>query len=848
MRVTSLTAAAVRLFLPAAFAVLPAVLHAQSVSATRTDQPIVLDGRDDDPVWRIAPATGGFRESRPSEDSEPKQRTEFRVAYDPQNLYVFVRAYDTSPDSIVQLLSRRDDQTASDQLIVMIDSYRDRRTGYEFVVNPAGVKADYAIYNDGNEDGAWDAVWDAATQVDSLGWTAEYRIPFSQLRFTPSESVTFGFMVWRELQRHTAQLTWPLWRPSRSGFVSQFGELNGLTGLARPARAEVAPYVLTQNEPLASAGGGFERHQKVTVGGDLRYAVASNLTLTATVNPDFGQVEADPAVLNLSAFETFFSERRPFFVAGAGLFDFRVNCFVVVDCSTGEQLFYSRRIGRSPRLSGIYGDESSPTATRILGAAKLTGRLSNGLSIGFLDAVTDRADGLGETTLEPTTNYGVFRANQDYAGGNGSVGLIVTGVNRWLDPSTEAYMHASAYTGGLDARRRFGQYEVSGALMGSRVGGTAEAIGRTQREPVHYFQRPDDDLELDPDATSLAGYSGELRFAKVGGQRTVFETGYGRRSPGFDINDIGFLRRANEQTFTNWLALRFNEPNAVFQRLNWNFNWWQYWTLEGLPTDRAFNTNVHTQFTNRWWLHLGGTIGVGRVYCDRNCTRGGPALKVEPGFSPWGGIEGDNRKSIIPSFWVNYSRNDGGRSTYYNLNPSVRLNVSSRFSTTLSANYSRNKDDSQWFGNFTDGGGTEHFTFARLDQRTLGVTWRLNYTFTPNASLQLYANPFISKGTYSDVREIADPRADAYEARFQPYADAEVADDPGGFNVKEFRSNVVFRWEYRPGSTLFLVWSQGREHFSPVQGTRSFWGDFDELFGQRANDVFLVKVSYWLSR
>ena len=223
-------------------------------------------------------------------------------------------------------------------------------------------------------------------------------------------------------------------------------------------------------------------------------------------------------------------------------------------------------------------------------------------------------------------------------------------------------------------------------------------------------------------------------------------------------------------------------------------------------------------------------------------------MRIDPAFSPWGGIEGDSRRAIVPSFWVNYSRGDGGRSTYLNLNPSVRFKVSTRFSSSLSVNYSRNRDDSQWFGNFTDGAGDQHFTFAELDQRTLGVTWRLNYTFTPSASLQLYANPFVSKGTYSRVRELADPRAERYDDRLQPYADPAVADDPGGFNVKEFRSNVVFRWEYRPGSTLFLVWSQGREHSAPTMGGRSFWGDFDELFGARANDVFLVKVSYWLSR
>jgi hypothetical protein len=816
------------------------------VTAYRADRAPVLDGRNDDAVWLAAPRINAFREARPSEDGEARQRTEFQVAYDPEYLYIFVRAHDTHPDSIVRLLSRRDDQTASDRVTVMIDSYHDRRTGYEFSVNPLAVKADVAIYKDGNEDSAWDAIWDVATRIDSLGWTAEFRIPFSQLRFAATDNVTFGFAVWRNVQRYTEQVTWPLYRQSRTGLVSQFGELTGLTGLASPRRAEVAPYVLTQNEPLATAG--IARHQRTTVGGDFKYALAPNATLNATLNPDFGQVEADPGVLNLSAFETFFEERRPFFVEGAGLFDFRVNCFIVIDCNSGEGLFYSRRIGRSPELADRFGDATSPASTRILGAAKVNGRLPGGLSVGMLDAVTDRVGGVADHTIEPTTNYTVVRANQDYARGSGSVGVMLTGVNRSLDETTDPFMHRSAYSGGLDARRRLGQYEFSGSLMGSRVAGTAEAIAATQQDATHYYQRPDDNLAFDPTRTSLSGYGTELRFAKVGGQRTVFETGYGRRSAGFEINDIGFLQRADQQTWDTWFALRFNKPNAVFQRLNWNFNWWQWWTLDGLPTDRAFNTNVHTQFSNRWWLHLGGTKGIGQVYCDRDCTRGGPAVKVEPTFSPWGGIQGDDRHKVVPSMWVNYTRADGGRSHFLNLNPQIEVKASSRFTTSISINYSRNRNETQWFGNFTDSAGVPHYTFAALDQRTLGVVWRLNYTFTPTTSLQWYANPFISKGAYNDVRELADPRAAHFDDRFKPYGDAAVAGNPGGFNVQQFRSNAVFRWEYRPGSTLFLVWSQGRQQYLPQMGSGSFRDNLQELFGQRADDRFLVKVSYWLNR
>ncbi len=435
----------------------------------------------------------------------------------------------------------------------------------------------------------------------------------------------------------------------------------------------------------------------------------------------------------------------------------RVNCFAVVDCNTGEGLFYSRRIGRSPSLAGQYGTASTPTASRIIGAAKLTGRTPAGWSVGVLDAVTNRVAGSQDRTVEPTTNYAVVRINRDLREGRTSLGLMATGVHRVLDPASDPYLHAIAYTGGLDARHRIGNYEFSGSLMASRVAGTTEAILRTQEAPAHYYQRPGDAQEVDSSRTALTGGSAEVRFGKVGGLHTRFETGYARRSAGFEINDVGFLNRAGEQSWTNWFQVRWTTPNAVFRQLNWNFNWWQYWSIDGLPTDRAFNTNIHTQLANRLWLHLGGTMTVGDVYCDRNCTRGGPALRTGPRFSPWGGIEGDNRHAIVPSLWFNYTRQDGGRSTFFNLNPQVRLKVGTRLWTSLSADISHNHDDSQWLGNPVDDAGVTHYTFAELDQRTLGLTWRLNYTFSPTASLQWYANPFISKGSYRRVRELADP-------------------------------------------------------------------------------------------
>src|SRR5216683_2399615 len=472
----------------------PPLPIATRVTAARAVRPPVIDGKDDDSVWAVAPAVTEFREWQPVEDGEARFRTVARIAYDANNLYAFVRAYDPHPDSIMRPLSRRDNFGPSDRIWILIDSYHDRRTGYEFGVTPAGVKLDIAISNDGNEDMAWDGVWDVATLVDSLGWTAEFRIPLSQIRYPRAASHTFGIMILRDIYRYTERLSWPVFRQSRSGFVSQFGEVSGLDGLASPRRLEVAPYTVTKNVSVPTATG-FRRSQDFTVGANLKYGITSNLTLDGTVNPDFGQVEADPSVLNLSAFETFFQERRPFFVEGTGIFQFGVNCSVV-NCY-GEGLFYSRRIGRAPQLPGN-GDAGSPTATTIYGAAKLTGRLPGGQTVGLLDAVTERVSGpFG--TMEPATNYAVVRTQQDFRNGESGIGAIVTTVNRDLDPSSDNALRRSAYVGALDFRHRFlqGHYQVSVPLDLSQVSGTPAAIAATQQDPVHYYQRPYSGLAYD---------------------------------------------------------------------------------------------------------------------------------------------------------------------------------------------------------------------------------------------------------------------------------------------------------------------------------------------------------------
>jgi hypothetical protein len=817
------------------------------VTAIRADAAPIIDGKDDDAIWRTAPPITAFKQWQPTEGKTPRFKTEAKVAYDAANLYVFVRSFDPHPDSIIKLLERRDSFTPSDMVWVFVDSYHDRRSGYEFGVNAAGVKIDQAVSNGGNEDGAWDAVWDVATRIDSLGWTAEFRIPLSQMRYSRGREHTFGITIDRDIYRYAERVSWPMLSQSKPDLVSQLGTLDGMDDLEAPRKLEVMPYVVTKSASQIT-NNAYGQQGKVTVGGDVKYRVASNMTLDATINPDFGQVESDPSVLNLSSYESFFDERRPFFVAGRGLFRFDVNCSAV-NCN-GETLYYSRRIGRTPELAGTYGDTVPLQPTTILGAAKLIGRFPQGTTIGVLDAMTERASSPGDTTFEPRTNFAVVRATQDFRGGNSAIGGMLTAVNRSLDSWSSPYLAKTAYVGALDFRHRLfkNNYEVSGSLDQSRVEGTPAVILSTQENAVHNYQRPDVNLPLDSSRTSLSGNAEELRFGKIGGQHLLFETDYQRRSDGFEINDLGYLRRADQVSWNTWAGFFDRHERKFYTRFQLNNNWWQYWTTDGLPLEAAYNTNTHITFKNNWSFHAGGTLGqLGTTYDDRSA-RGGPAIRQDSYLAPWMGIQGNDRRALVPYMWLNYFKGSDGRSHSLNLNPELDYKFLGRFSSAVSLNWTHNISDNQWFGNFNDALGT-HYTFAHLDQHTTSVTARLNYTFTPDVSLQGYLQPFVSKGTYSDVRQLsATPRAASYDDRYAPYINPSVTDNPGGFNFKAFQSNMVFRWEYKPGSTLFLVWNEGRQGYNGLEGTQDFGGDVRDLFRLHPANTFLVKVSYWLNR
>ena len=834
---------------------------ATAAAASRAQVAPVLDGRTDDVAWQTAQVIDQFLEYDPNEGKETRFKTEVRVTYDDRNLYVLARMYDPAPDSIISLLSRRDVRTASEQLKLVIDSYHDKRTAFQFAVNPAGVKRDYYVTNDGDEDPTWDAVWDVATRIDSVGWVAEFRIPFSQIRFAPANEHTFGLMIVRDIARTGERVSWPLIKRSVQGYVSQAGTLTGIGALPSPRRLEVLPYTVMRNETRDFGAtrptlGRYEHPNKVTAGADIKYGLSSNLTLDATINPDFGQVEADPAQLNLTAFETFFEERRPFFLEGASIFSFNTSCDDIDSGCTG--LFYSRRIGRGPQLAGNFGDATSPTATPIAAASKLTGRLANGISVGLLDAVTQRVNGISSVdgrvaAIEPRTNYSVLRVQRDRADGQGDMGVMLTAVNRSLDGSSSPFLRSSAYVGGLDLRRRLfsKNYELRGFAAMSDARGSAQAIDALQTNTVHAYQRRDDNVAYDPTRTSLRGDAERISFSKFGGGMTRFQSVYQRFSPGFESNDIGYQQRADEQLFRNWFAVQFNTPTKVYQKAFFNFNGMGRWTTQGLMLGNGWNQNSHIQWKNFWWTHLGFNLNNYAPSFSDRAARGGPAIRLSPSQSAWAGIQSDSRRSITTSTWFSGSRGDGGRSFSGSVSPSVDFRVSSRYSASIGASYNRNGDDWQYYSR---GGAvssdTTHYTFARLDQTTFSFNTRLNVTATPNLSFQFYGEPFVSSGTYADRKEIANARGDEYGDRFKPYGSKSGVFD--GFNYRQFNSNAVMRYEYRPGSTLFVVWQQGRSSFIAPGGdgyntNYLLSRDYNSAFRDHPNNTFLVKWSYWIN-
>ena len=852
--------------------------------AARTHEQIRIDGALDEPDWHSAPVTTRFTQSYPNPGAEPQQRTEVRVLYDNTSLYVGIRAFDSHPDSIAQPLARRDAfGIYSDWLAFSIDSYHDRRTSFGFAVNPRGVQKDEVISNDNVEDLNWDGVWQVTTAIDSLGWTAEFRIPLSQLRLGPVKNGAarvWGFQISRDIARYHERDTWSPYTSQSPGYVSSFGDLTGLRDIPVPARLDLLPYASSKltRAPGSSANPLFRRNDlKPSVGGDLNYGLPNGLTLTATVNPDFGQVEVDPAVVNLTAFETFFPEKRPFFLAGSDVFQFGQT---QMEASYSSQIFYySRRIGRTPELSVPGSDIAyvdAPQESSILGAVKLAGR-THGWTVGLMDGVTATetaryvtTSGVrGTSTVEPRTNYAVGRLRCDFNDGNTAIGGMITATNRNVaDTLVKDALRSHAFLGGIDFDHSWNSrnWILSGYVTESSVAGTPAAITATQLSSAHYYQRPDASyLHVDTTRTSLTGHMAELALAKRG--KWFGSLDYKEVSPGFEINDLGFIPRTDYRSVVPAVGYQSNNPGRIFQQYSVEAVSFDVWNFGNTLIRQSNTAFANATFNNLWAAGLQATYAPDQL--SDQLTRGGPLALIPGLWSFNASVSSDSRRPAIVSAELQYQHDAAagfaqGANVTLDVRPTSAIHVSfgPTFSITSSSNqYVRSVNDPLAIATYGD-----RYVFANLRQTTLSLDTRLDWTFSTSLSLQLYAQPFVSAGRYSAFKELIAPRTRRYAAygldrgTISRGAEGIYAVDPDAsgpapafdlsdpnFDVRSLQGDAVLRWEYRPGSTIFLVWQQQRNGVAPI-GDFSFTRDVGDIFHEPPTNVFLVKATFWLAR
>ena len=861
----------------------------RSMRATRRTTPIVIDGKLDDAAWATAEPTGDFIQAFPTPGARAVDQTEVRVLYDDNALYVAIRMFDAHPDSIAAGLAHRDATAAtgiySDWAHLVIDSYHDRRTAFRFSTTPRGVQKDVYSYNDFSEDVNWDAVWEVGTRIDSLGWVAEYRIPLSQLRFGGDSTGgrVWGLQVQREIARRSERDTWAPWTQQDGAFVSRFGDLTGLDGIRVPERLEITPYISSTvtRAPGDAANPFYDRsHNKPSVGGDLKYGLPGGLTLSATLNPDFGQVEVDPAVVNLSAFETSFPEKRPFFLEGSDVFSFGQ---VVRQNDYGGQTFlYSRRIGRQPQLGvpggTLYADV--PNQTTIATAAKVTGK-TGPWTVGLLDAVTtqQRAQILTSSGLrykrpvEPLSNYFASRLKRDFRGGATTVGAMLEHTNRSIGADTvfSPLLRSDATFGGIDFEHDMAKrtWIASGFVAGSRVQGSPPAIAATQRVSNHYFQRPDAaDLNLNYDTTrtSMQGYISEVALQHQGA--TFGSIAVKTTSPGLELNDLGFQGQTGyravstligRQDFTAGAHLR-SWNGYVYQNDAFNFG--------GKGIFHGYNMRLNGTFLNLW------SAGVGVRYTadayDDQLLRGGPEGKQPAVWQYNGSVTTDSRRRAVTGLFATYVHDKlGGEYTQMGISEDMRPSSNIHFS--FSPTWSRLYDTEQLARSVADPIATatygRRYVLAALTQNTLSLDTRVDVTLSPTLGFVMYVQPFVSTGSYNDYKELNAPGTysfarygtergtityDATNSRYVIDPDA-AGSAPSftigqpNFNVRSLRGNAVLRWDYRPGSSVYAVWQQQRSDFAPI-------GEFDRrrdvgaIFRTVPTNVFLVKATYWIGK
>ena len=866
--------------------------------AVKRDGPIQIDGRVNEAVWNAATPVTQFTQSDPEESKPATQRTEVRFLYDDDALYVGARMYDSlGAQGIATRLVRRDQAGEGTDLFQLIfDTFHDHQGRARFEINPSGVRNDALGSGQQDPDLSWDPIYEAAATIDSVGWYAEFRIPFSQLRYPRAPSQTWGLQMRRFRAKNAEVDNFAFWLKTQSCAANCFGHLEGLQISAVPQRFELLPYVLSRASYVKPAVTGDPFHTghayDVRAGADFKYLLTSNMTLDATINPDFGQVEVDPASVNLSAFETFFQEKRPFFVANSGAFDFgSFSCFF---CSNTSSLpsFYTRRVGRAPQgfASGTYVD--SPENSTILGAAKITGKTAGGASIGFLDAITrrematviDTAGGRREfkTEVEPLTNYSVGRLKHDYRGGNLVIGGIATSVIRSLGDSllsTSLSKHAETLGGDMSFAWKNRTYDWTSSFEESHVSGSPLAMQRLQRSSARYFQRPDrknggnsflSSDNFDANATSLAGYGGYSRMSKGAGD-WQWEAATNFRSPGFEVNDIAFLTRADFVMANANLLRVWTKPGRFYRDMAFLLGGQQQYNYDADRTDAQAQIFIEQTLPNYWFYN--SFYIYHPVVMDDRATRGGPVVK-RPGYHFWSLSAGtDNRKPVVLQTNLDYGRSIGDRGYNYDVYETVNLKPRSNVSISLGPAYSYSNGSQQYVTTVDDPLATnfygKRYVFSNLVQQTLSMDTRLDVTFSPDLTLQLYAQPFISSGAYSAFKEFDAPRQihkTVYGAGRGTITTTGTGEsrvytiDPDGagpsnpfsignpdFSFRSLRGNAVLRWEYRPGSTLFFVWNQNRSDAVSV-GDFDFTRDRQALFDAHPDNIFVVKMNYYLGR
>ena len=825
-----------------------------------------IDGKGDDAAWQQVEWAGDFIQREPNEDSVPSQKTSFKILYDENNVYVLIRAFDSDPDKIVTRMARRDDQQG-DMVSIYFDSYYDKLSSFAFFISAAGVKSDGILNNDGETDFTWEPVWYAKSNIDKEGWTAEMRIPLDQLRFSGQNEHIWGLNVGRQLSRLQESSVWKQIPKEANGVVSLFGELKGINGIKPKRQKDIMPYMVAKTESYKkdNANPYSKGHENnLGVGVDGKMGITNDFTLDFAINPDFGQVEADPSQVNLTGFETYFKEQRPFFIEGKDVMSFQLT--MGDGGYSADNLFYSRRVGRQPHYSPDGDYVKNAENTRILGAFKLSGKTKDGLSVGIMESVTDKV--FAQTTTndletkveaEPFTNYFVGSVMQDYDKGNTRLGGMITSTNRDLsDPTLKNLLPGSAYTGGLNFEHNWKnrKYTFLFATEFSQVNGTSTAIKNVQESSVHYSQRPGAHyLKYDSTRTSLLGSGGNVCFLKQGEGHWRYLLWVNWRSPGLDLNDVGFLRKADDIFQVAWASYRLWKPTSIYRTLNLNFNQWTGWDYGGRNTFKGGNFGVNSQLKNYWFVDFQVSIDAANI--DNYVLRGGPSLKLPGQINLYYSTSSDDRKKFVYGFKSSYSNVfnkagtiiEGGFDFSYRPIDAIKI--------TFTPVYQTGYYDMQYVTTVKS-----KYIMAHIDQKMFRSSFRFEYYPRPDMSVQYYGQPFIFSGKYSQFKRLANSMASDYNDRIHIYSAGEMQLEDNTYTASEnensasaitfdnpdfkdfaFISNLVFRWEYVPGSTIYLVWSQNRNETDKLAQFQ-MGKDFSNIYKIYPHDVFMIKLSY----